>query len=149
MLAENTFVYITGIVQQRNKDKPWFKENKFEEADYEFAIKSMEKLEDVLPKYVNTIVLRLKNEIITDEWMEEFEKMYQSIMYNPKAKYDRKVAPVKVQFQVKDQTGKNTVQMQSTLEPIVLNYAFYTWLKQQDKKNSVKYKLQFVDPEKE
>ena len=149
LLAENTFVYITGIVQQRNKDKPWFKENKFEEADYEFAIKSMEKLEDVLPKYVNTIVLRLKNEIITDEWMEEFEKMYQSIMYNPKAKYDRKVAPVKVQFQVKDQTGKNTVQMQSTLEPIVLNYAFYTWLKQQDKKNSVKYKLQFVDPEKE
>ena len=139
-LQPNSFVYITGLFQQRGaerarqsrakypKSKP-YEPKPFDQAEYEFLIKSVESLDGLQAKMLKEIVLELPLENVHDDFnrllRDECERLARD--KNPRAAASLKV----VLF---DETNQSRIVLNSAKYHLFVDRPFYHFL-QDLKKN--------------
>ena len=71
MMLKDTYVLVTGVVQQKGAGMKWFKEAPDEEADFEFVVQSVDMLSEVQDKRTEGLNIRLSLDTVTPELIDE------------------------------------------------------------------------------
>ena len=130
MLKQNLYVYITGTIQQRGANRPWFKPKPIEEAEYEFVAQQVELLKDTQAKHVQTITLKIPVEQVTKEFNDQLTEQIQK---NP--------GHINLKIQVYDESLHNTITFVAQSHPIAITKDFYHWLKMQEMDGLISHKI--------
>ena len=151
-LQPNSFVYITGIFQQRGaermrQNKAKFRNSKpyeplpFDEAEYEFLIKDIESLDGLQAKMLREIVLEMPLENIHDEFnqllRDECERLAKVIENQRKAEksshvhpnQEKQFAAATLKVVLHDETNQNHIVLNSTKYQLFVDRAFYHFLR--------------------
>ena len=128
MLAENVYVSLTGIVQQRGANWRNFTAKPFAEAEYEFNIDGVEYLQDMQQQRVKTLLLRIPIENITPDFNEELLSLCQKEKGNANLK-----------VQIYDELRHNVIDLQSKQYRVKISTTFYHWLLQKAKDNALSF----------
>ena len=121
MLKQNLYVYITGTIQQRGANRPWFKPKPIDEAEYEFVAQQVELLKDTQSKHLETFTLRIPLEHISKDLNDELT-----------AQLAAHHGTAKLKIQVFDDSKQNVITFLSQSHPIHIDKDFYHWIKLQE-----------------
>jgi len=130
MLKPNLYVYITGTIQQRGANRPWFKPKPAEEAEYEFVAQQVELLKDTQAKHAESLTLNIPIEQVTKEFNDQ---LTEKITANP--------GHIKLKIQVHDETNRNVITFVAQSHPITITKDFYHWLKLQEMDGILSHKV--------
>ena len=119
-LKPNVYVYITCMLQQVGKGRPYFRERPVEEAEYELVMQKVEMLFEAKRRYLDTLRLEVPIETITPEFTEELQAFCST-------KKEADTTPVEIT--VYDDGHENQVEMSSHASALQLTPAFYHFLK--------------------
>jgi len=75
MMLKDTYVFVTGVIQQKGAGMKWFKEAKDEEAEFEFVVQSVDMLSDVQTNRTDGLSIRLSLDSVTPESIDELADM--------------------------------------------------------------------------
>ena len=130
MLKLNLYVYLTGIIQQRGANRPWFKPKNMEEAEYEFVAQQVELLKDTQDKHLEMLTLRIPIENVTKELNDELSEQ---ISAHP--------GRAKLKIQISDASQHNMVTFVAQSHPIRMDKEFYHWLKLKELDGVLSHKI--------
>ncbi len=71
LMLKNTYVLVTGVIQQRNAGQKWFREAPDENADFEFVVQRVDTLNEVQENRIEGLNVRLNVEEMTSEQIDE------------------------------------------------------------------------------
>ena len=71
LMLKNTYVLVTGVIQQRNAGQKWFREAPDENADFEFVVQRVDTLNEVQENRIEGLNVRLNVEEMTGEQIDE------------------------------------------------------------------------------
>ena len=130
LLKQNLYVFITGTIQQRGANRPWFKPKPVEEAEYEFVAQQVELLKDIQAKHVESLTLRIPIEQVTKEFNDQ---LCEKIAANP--------GHINLKLQVFDELKHNLVTFVAQGHTINVSKDFYHWLKIQEMDGVMSHKV--------
>ena len=130
LLKQNLYVFITGTIQQRGANRPWFKPKPVEEAEYEFVAQQVELLKDIQAKHVESLLLKIPIEQVTKEFNDQLSE---KIAANP--------GHIKLKIQVHDELNRNTITFVAQGHTISVTKDFYHWLKMQEMDGVMSHKV--------
>lgn len=150
-LEPNSYVMITGTIQQRGADRQYFKPQPFERASYAFRFTQVEPLAGVQERHVSTLVISMKGEDVTDAFnrsiqqqLEEQKDELQRLIELAKKEQTGGVnyPQAKLKFILFDNSGHNAIHFTSQLYRVNINDRFYTWLKQMRNEGILSFKVE-------
>ena len=118
MLKQNSYVYLTGQLQQRGAGTQWFKEKNIDEAEFEFRATGVDLLHEAQQKSINTITLRIPIDSLDEEQVAEIA----TVCHEHTGK-------IKLRVQIYDESKKNTISFNSQNTAVTIDKEFYRWLK--------------------
>jgi len=121
MLKPNLYVYITGLIQQRGAGRQWFRPKPAAEAEYEFMVQQVELLKDTQEKHLNTLILRIPVEHVTQALTDD---LTETAAAHP--------GHAKLQIQIYDETEHSLLTFNSQSHAVKADKDFNQWLKQQE-----------------
>ena len=130
MLRPNLYVYITGIIQQRGANRPWFKPKNIEEAEYEFIAQQVDLIQDTQAKNLESLTLRIPIENVTKEFNDELSEQISAHHGSAKLK-----------IQISDASQHNMVTFVAQSHPIRVDKDFYHWLKMKELDGILSHKI--------
>ena len=165
-LQPNSFVFITGVFQQRGaerirQNRAKFRNSKpyeplpFDQAEYEFLIKDVEPLDGLQAKSLREIVLEMPIENVHDEFnqllRDECERLAGAIENQRKAEKKANVHPnqqkqfaaATLKVMLFDQTNQNRIQLSSSKYQLFVDRPFYAFLQELRKSGTCDYRVVF------
>ena len=131
MLKTNLYVYVTGTIQQRGANRPYFKPKSADEAEYEFVAQQVELLKDTQEKHMDTITLRIPIEQVTKELNDELVTQLTEHPGNAKLK-----------IQVYDESKHNVITFLAQGHSVKIDKEFYHWLKMKELDGVFSHKIE-------
>ncbi|MBO7545344.1 MAG: DNA polymerase III subunit alpha [Paludibacteraceae bacterium] len=165
-LQPNSFVFITGVFQQRGaerirQNRAKFRNSKpyeplpFDQAEYEFLIKEVESLDGLQAKSLREIVLEMPIENIHDEFnqllRDECERLGEEIENQRKAEKKANVHPnqqkqfaaAALKVILHDETNQTHIQLSSSKYQLFVDRPFYAFLQDLRKNGTCDYRIVF------
>ncbi|MBR4546520.1 MAG: hypothetical protein IKO66_00570, partial [Paludibacteraceae bacterium] len=165
-LQPNSFVFITGVFQQRGaerirQNRAKFRNSKpyeplpFDQAEYEFLIKEVESLDGLQAKSLCEIVLEMPIENIHDEFnqllRDECERLGTEIENQRKAEKKANVHPnqqkqfaaAALKVILHDETNQTHIQLSSSKYQLFVDRPFYAFLQDLRKNGTCDYRIVF------
>ncbi len=118
MLKQNSYVYLTGQLQQRGAGQKWFKEKNTDEAEFEFMITGVDLLHEAQQKSINTLTLRLPIESLDEELVADITGICKEHS-----------GRIKLRMQFFDESKKNAISFTSQNTSVAIDKEYYRWLK--------------------
>ncbi len=163
-LQPNCFVFITGLFQQRGAERTRqriakYRNSKpyeplpFEQAEYEFLIKSIDSLNGIQAKTLKEIVIEMPIENINDEFnqllRDECERLQQVIEDQRKKEksehthleQEKPFAAASLKVVLHDETNRNTTTLTSTKYRMFVDRIFYHFLLELKKNNTADFHI--------
>ena len=119
-LRPNTYVYITGTIQQRGAGMRFFKEKKDEEAEFEFVVQRVEFLQDVQQNHLSALTFSMPLDGITLENIDELLEQCDSHPGN-----------IQMKIQINDLLHNNSICLSSKTKRLHITTDFYRWTQNQ------------------
>ena len=117
LMLKDTYVLVTGVVQQKGTGQPWYKERKDEEAEFEFAVQQVSMLHDVQEKRTEGIAIRLSLDAISQETINE---LADRIKESP--------GPGRLHVSIYNPLNRQQVALTSRSQAVRVTPTFYRWL---------------------
>ena len=130
MLKTNLYVYVTGTIQQRGANRPYFKPKPVDEAEYEFVVQNVELLKDVQDKHAENFTLVMPVEMVTPEFTAELTEQL-----------SKHKGRIRLQLQIYDELKQNTIKFTSQSITIHVDKELYHWLKLQELDSPLTHKV--------
>ena len=166
LLQPNSFVFITGFFQQRGAERQRqnlakFRNSKpyeplpFEEAEYEFLIKSVEPLNGLQAKMLREVTLEIPIQNVSDEFnqllFDECERLQQVIEEQRKAEKEAHVHPnqqkqfasAALRVNVFDEENRCHVTLNSTKYTVFADTLFYRFLQELRNRGTCSFRLKY------
>ncbi|MBR3648120.1 MAG: DNA polymerase III subunit alpha [Paludibacteraceae bacterium] len=166
-LLLNSFVYITGIFQQRGAERQRqnlakYRNSKpyqplpFDKAEYEFLVKDVEPLGDVQAKMLNELVLEVPLTNVNDEFnqllRDECDRLGEVIELRRKAEKAANVHPneqkrfaaAALKIVIFDEANQSHITLNSNKYTAFIDTHFYHFLVQMRKDGTFDFKVKYV-----
>ena len=117
LMLKDTYVLVTGVVQQKNAGMKWFKEAPDEEAEFEFIVQQVNMLNEVQEKRTEGIAIRLSLDKISAETIDELSDQ---IKANP--------GQGRLHVSIYNPLNRQQVALTSRSKAVRVTPAFYRWL---------------------
>ena len=117
MMLKDTYVLVTGVVQQKGTGQPWYREKKDEEAEFEFVVQKVDMLNEVQEKRTEGIVIRLNLENINYETIDDLADQIKSSPGHGR-----------LHVSIYNPLNRQQVALTSRSQAVRVNTKFYRWL---------------------
>ena len=130
MMLKDTYVLVTGVVQQKGAGMKWFKEANDEEADFEFVVQSVDMLSEVQDKRTEGLNIRLSLDTVTPEMIDEMADMIDA---NP--------GKARLHVSVYNPLNRQHITLTSRNHAIRVTPRLYKWLSQKRSDGALEFKV--------
>ena len=117
MMLKDTYVLITGVVQQKGAGQKWFREAKDEEAEFEFIVQQVAMLNEVQDKQTEGLSIRLALDTLNNELIDELADEIKANKGNQR-----------LHVSIYNPANRNQVALTSRSNAIRVTPSFYKWL---------------------
>ena len=117
MMLKDTYVLVTGVVQQKNAGMKWFKEQPDEDAEFEFTVQQVSMLNSVQETRTEGISIRLSLDKISNETIDDLADQIKS---SP--------GQGRLHVSIYNPLNRQQVALTSRSHAIRVTPAFYRWL---------------------
>jgi DNA polymerase-3 subunit alpha len=117
MMLKDSYVLVTGVVQQKGAGQKWFKEAKDEEAEMEFVVQRVDMLSEVQDNRTEGISIQLSLDAVTPETIDE---LADEVDANP--------GKGRLHVSVHNPLNRQNITLTSRAHAVRVSPRFYKWL---------------------
>jgi len=119
-------------IQPRGWGGKYYKEQPFNEAEYECRVKDVQLLQDAQKNRVHSLTLTMPVDKLTEAWAADFEETCQAAHDND---------GLVIRFRVEDSLHHNGITLTARTVHVRVTKPFYHWLSQQRKDDVLNYQF--------
>ena len=130
MLKPNLYVYLTGIMQQAGAGMKWFREQKLEDANWEFRVTGVDMLGNVQQKQAQNLTLEIPIDQLSSDLTRDINE---TLRQHP--------GHLRLQMQLHDSLNHNAINFISQSVTVHVDKTLYHWLRLHEMEGHLKFRV--------